>query len=148
MLWETLAKSSTWETLQKVNFADKGLRTLNNTHRTCILWGKGQWCHHCSDQWITLQQQMPGLSVQKQLKYFLLLNWMLVHDNVTPVTVTLKEKPQSVGRKQVKLRTHTVLLFILTGALCELSITEAATVSRGEGSSSCCTWNTSVSWSF
>ena len=67
---------------------------------------------------------------------------MLVHDNVIPVTVTSKEKPQMAGCKQVKLRT--ALLSVLTKVLCELSITEAATIHRGEGSNSCGIWNVLV----
>lgn len=51
---------------------------------------------------------------------------MLVHDNVIPMTVTSKEKPQMAGYKQVTLRT--VLLSVLTKASYEISITEAAAV--------------------
>lgn len=42
----------------------------------------------------------------------------------------MKEKPQRARHKQVKLRT--VSLYVLTKVLCELSITEAATIHGGE----------------
>lgn len=45
---------------------------------------------------------LPGLSVQNQFKFFLLLSWMLVHDNVIPLTVTWRESHRRPGINKLR----------------------------------------------